>query len=319
MKKILFLTAFFLFGNLAAADFSPKNWGYQLQNFHFKNLKKAPHEVIVIDAQKDDGTFWSRAEIAEMRKNGKKIIAYFSVGEAENYRFYFDEIRGKKCEKTAFRPFFNPRKNAFDSRKNCRSGNILGAENQHWAGNFAVKFWTNKWQKRAIFPTLEKILAADFDGIYLDKIDAFEDWGGDRTKRFFARKMAKLVADISRTAKKKRGKKFLVLPQNGLEILPNLDPKTRKWFLKSIDGWALESLFFDTTRRDRARRVFLLKKYFLKTKKPIFVVEYSDKKNEKKLEKWRKYFSEKLKISIILFRAENDANLDELSPVFLGK
>jgi len=44
-------------------------------------------------------------------------------------------------------------------------------ENPDWPGNY--KYWNPDWQT-VIYGNLGKILAAGFDGVYLDLIDAFE-------------------------------------------------------------------------------------------------------------------------------------------------
>ena len=55
---------------------------------------------------------------------------------------------------------------------------VIGyAENPEWEGNYKVKYWMDDWQA-IIFGSsssyLDKILAAGFDGVYLDIIEAFE-------------------------------------------------------------------------------------------------------------------------------------------------
>jgi cysteinyl-tRNA synthetase len=76
-----------------------------------------------------------------------------SIGEAEDYRFYWDESW------------------------NTDEPEWLEAENPDWEGNYKVRYWNSYW-KSIIYGSqdayLDKILAKGFDGVYLDIIDAFE-------------------------------------------------------------------------------------------------------------------------------------------------
>jgi cysteinyl-tRNA synthetase len=104
-----------------------------------------------------DGTAFSNAEIAQLKNkaNGGKrlIISYMSIGEAENYRYYWQ------------------------TSWNTNKPSWLDGENPNWTGNFKVKYWYPEWQN-IIYGNdnsyLKKILNASFDGVYLDIIDAFE-------------------------------------------------------------------------------------------------------------------------------------------------
>ncbi len=80
------------------------------------------------------------------------MIAYLSIGEAETYRPYWNKAWKKEPP-----PW-------------------LGKENREWRGNYGVKFWEPGWQA-IIFDYADRIVAAGFDGIYLDKVDEFEDMG----------------------------------------------------------------------------------------------------------------------------------------------
>jgi cysteinyl-tRNA synthetase, unknown class len=114
------------------------------------------YDVILIDAFFDDILF-SYDEISQLRtkNNGGKrlVIAYMSIGEAENYRYYWQ------------------------SSWKSGSPDWIVKENPNWAGNYKVKYWNSAWQE-IIFGNensyLQKILNAGFDGVYLDIIDAFE-------------------------------------------------------------------------------------------------------------------------------------------------
>lgn len=85
------------------------------------------------------------------------VIAYMSIGEAEDYRYYWQ-------------PDWNSNPPAW-----------LHGENPQWEGNYLIEYWDAQWQG-IIFGSddsyLGRILNCGFDGVYLDKIDSFETWEG---------------------------------------------------------------------------------------------------------------------------------------------
>ena len=115
------------------------------------------YDLLIMDLFFHDGLEFTSTEINQLRSkaNGgsRLIIAYMSIGEAEDYRYYWD--------------------NSWNSNK----PDFLDKENPDWAGNFKVKYWNPDWQN-IIYGNdnsyLKKILNANFDGVYLDIIDAFE-------------------------------------------------------------------------------------------------------------------------------------------------
>jgi cysteinyl-tRNA synthetase len=115
------------------------------------------YDLVIMDLFFTDGTVFTVSEIQQLKNkaNGGKrlVISYMSIGEAENYRYYWQSS-------------WNANKPAW-----------LDAENPDWAGNFKVKYWNTDWQN-IIYGNensyLKKILDAGFDGVYLDIIDAFE-------------------------------------------------------------------------------------------------------------------------------------------------
>lgn len=114
------------------------------------------YDAIIMDLFLNDEVF-TASEINQLRNkaNGGKriVICYMSIGEAEDYRYYWD-------------PYWNTSKPSW-----------ISAENPDWVGNFKVKYWNADWQKiiyRNSDSYLDKILTADFDGVYLDIIDGFE-------------------------------------------------------------------------------------------------------------------------------------------------
>ena len=84
------------------------------------------YDLLIMDLYFNDGTAFTSAEISQLKNkaNGGKrlIISYMSIGEAENYRYYWQ------------------------SNWNTNKPIWLDTENPNWAGNYEVKYWNKKWQ-----------------------------------------------------------------------------------------------------------------------------------------------------------------------------
>jgi cysteinyl-tRNA synthetase, unknown class len=115
------------------------------------------YDLLIMDLFFNDGTSFTSDEVAQLKNkaNGGKrlVISYMSIGEAENYRYYWQ------------------------SAWNSDKPSWMDDENPNWPGNYKVWYWEKEWQG-IIYGSdssyLKKILNAGFDGVYLDIIDAFE-------------------------------------------------------------------------------------------------------------------------------------------------
>jgi len=233
-----------------------KTWAFQLQKISPNKIANSSVDLVVVDYSKD-GTqrrAFRAADVRRMRKkpNGKRrvVLAYLSIGEAESYRYYW--------------------RNRWKQKKPA----WLGPENPNWPENYKVRYWDKEWQ-RIIFghrkAYLDKIIAAGFDGIYLDIIDAYEFWGNERPQA--ADDMVKFVSQLASYSRSKK-KGFLIVPQNGEGLLQK--PK----FTASIDAFAKEDLLFGirgvgvpNTLRQTADSLRLLN-LAKQAGKPVFVTEY---------------------------------------------
>ena len=208
-----------------------RNWAFQLQNVDPWEIKESPYDAVVIDYGIDHGgTAFPREVVDHMRTkpDGRKrlILAYLSIGEAESYRYYWQDSWSK------VRPEW------------------LEPENPDWPG----------------------ILAAGFDGVYLDGVDKFEQW--KRRRPTAVADMVDLVVAIAAYGRASR-KDFLIVPQNGDGLLGQ--PR----FLRTIDGFAREDLLYGekhpearNSQRSIADSVGRLRR-LVAAGVPVFIVEYA--------------------------------------------
>ncbi|MBK6619618.1 MAG: endo alpha-1,4 polygalactosaminidase [Saprospirales bacterium] len=116
-------------------------------------ISSTNYDLLITDLFFKDGTAFTALELEQLRQkaNGGKrlVICYMSIGEAEDYRYYWQS-----------------------SWKNDPP-EWLEKENPNWEGNYKVQYWHPEWQD-LIKDYVQKILDAGFDGVYLDIIDGFE-------------------------------------------------------------------------------------------------------------------------------------------------
>ena len=234
-----------------------RSWAFQLQDVDPLEIKLSPYDLVVIDYGFDrrNATAFPREVLDLMRTKpdgGRRlIVAYLSIGEAESYRYYWQDSWLSK------RPEW------------------LEPENRHWAGNYLVQYWHPAWQ--AILygspdAYLDRIIDAGFDGVYLDGADKFEQWTHRRSSA--AADMIDLVRAIASHARTQRPG-FLIIPQNGDDLLD--DPR----FVETIDGFGREDLLYgetDTELRnthgsiaEAVRRM----RHLTVAGKPVLVIEYT--------------------------------------------
>ena len=92
-RKSLFTLVFILMVGMGSRCLAgigdADSWGYQLQNADPVVVTASKYDVIVMDYSRDgtDAGAYSPSEIQLIKDSGKTVLAYFSIGEAEDYRF----------------------------------------------------------------------------------------------------------------------------------------------------------------------------------------------------------------------------------------
>lgn len=122
-----------------------------------KAVTSTNYDLLIMDLFFNDDSEFTREEITQLKlkENGgtRLVVSYMSIGEAEDYRYYWQNEWNK-----------NP-------------PSWMAGENPNWKGNYKVWYWEEEWQA-IIYGSHEsylgKILNAGFDGVYLDIIDAYE-------------------------------------------------------------------------------------------------------------------------------------------------
>lgn len=234
------------------------SWHYQLDRIadSLPRLLENSADMLVIDHAKADGKVaLTQAEVEKLKRRAdgsrRLVVAYMSVGEAEEFRFYWNATW------KALPPAW------------------LGEENCAWPQAHRVRFWDEGW-KDIIFrgpnSFLKRIVAAGFDGVYLDRVDIYETFEKERATA--RADMVGFVAELAKTARElKPG--FLVIAQNAEDLL------SERNYRRSIDAIAKESLLYSgaggTGTRNKAEEVAwsLARLNLLAADwKPVFNVEY---------------------------------------------
>lgn len=235
---------------------SAKSWGYQLQNVAAAKLDKSSFDVLIVDAgMHAGGGGLSRDQIKGLKSkpdgSRRLVIAYVNIGEAEDYRYYWQ----KAWEK-------NP-------------PSWMGSPNCRWKGDHRVRHWAPEWQA-IIFGSprsyIGRLIEAGYDGAWLDRVDIFYYWRSERWQA--AADMVTFVGQLSAWSKS-RSPEFLIVPQNGEELLA--DARYRA----AIDGMGKEDMLFGDRgndvrnaeqRIDRARRNFAPAR---QAALPVLAIEYA--------------------------------------------
>ncbi|MDN5337823.1 MAG: hypothetical protein PWQ20_893 [Thermotogaceae bacterium] len=214
MQKIITLILIFVFpillvqcgGNITyEAHF--KSWVCQYENIDIDALRNTNFEIVVIDYANDSNEFTSE-EIESLKSSGKIVLAYLNIGRAEDWRFYWDTL----------------------------DKNIVNEEDPDWPGEYYVDFWDDRWWEQALKPYIDKIISQGFNGLFLDRIDAFQDYERPEDMKNLVLRIKNYIPSD-----------MLITALNAEDIIQYLNPPEE--YLNAIDFLAVESLFYKGTEK----------------------------------------------------------------------
>lgn len=242
---------------------SAKSWHYHLMSNDLAGLTRTNADLIVTEHSQNNGgdnyRIWTKEDVDKMklRPDGSKrlVVSYFSIGEAESYRFYWKPEWKEEDDMPGW----------------------YVVENCAWPRNYMVRYWHDGWKdiiyrhKRSY---LRRIIDAGFDGVYLDRVDVF--WEQIKDRPTAREDMIQFVKELAETARKlKPG--FIVIAQNAEDLLDE------KRYRDIIDGLGKEDLLHGlagTNTRNKPDEITTSLKHInhlLWDWKPVFAVEYVTK------------------------------------------
>lgn len=278
-------------------------WGYVLQADEYASSPEAAvarfsqcnRDILVMDFSYDGSrqSMWKKDHIHSIKSAGTKspkhVIAYLSIGEAEEYRHYWQ-------------PGWDPE---MDGTLAPNAPDFLVSENPEWEGNYKVRFWRKDWQN-LILDYLSLIQSQGFDGVYLDIVDAFEFFEFDpeskkyvdgrvnaETGQTYRDDMVDWVVEIA-TKARLRNPDFFIIPQNGVQLL------SQARYRKVISAVGVEDLWTDGQALQPEDHVAYQLQYIQSARTsriPVVVIEYGKKQSHKS---WCISQAQKLGLSLLL-------------------
>jgi cysteinyl-tRNA synthetase len=275
-----------------------RSWGYQLQGLDVDTAARQPVDLLVIDEQFEHtrGNEGAAAALRQLKQkpDGQRrlVLSYISIGEAEEYRPYWHKnwvmdaaagaqvppVEGAAPKAPAAETMAtSPAAPAFVPRvPSPEAPSWLGPENPDWRGNYRIRYWDPDWQALMFGSpeaAIDRLIAAGFDGVYLDRADVYSFWSVDHPTA--KADIAHFVQRLSEYAKAK-SPGFLIVMQNAEELLGNkplraaLDAVAKEDLLYGVEGSGKpnspEDIKSSINALKRAQRDSL----------PVFVVEYLD-------------------------------------------
>ena len=213
-------------------------WMYQIQDLDadgaVEALARSNYPLLVLEPGHNFSEYpYDTAQMAaDLRTTPqgleRVLLAYVDIGQAEDYRDYWQQNWQAPTALSAGYPDF-----------------LLAPDPDGWSGNFQVAFWRDSWRQLWLGDSgiIAQLAELGFDGVYLDWVEAYDDdpvreaarEDGVETET----EMIRFIQDI-RAAGRAVNPQFLVVPQNAPYLI-DADPDR---YAAAIDAIAVEDTWF---------------------------------------------------------------------------
>ena len=175
------------------------------------------------------------------------LMAYVSLGEAEDYRSYWTNLKDYSW--------------------------ILG-ENENWKGNFYADVRDPAWHAIILRDVLPKIVREGFRGIFMDTLDTAEYLESKDPEKFAGsrRAMSDLVLEIRAVFPE-----LLLISNNGFAILPEIAPILNGMLVEDITMMPdfEKGGYRKVLPEERDPKVAVLRPLAKKYHLPVFSIDYA--------------------------------------------
>ena len=233
-------------------------WAYQIQDVSetgaVASLSASHYDMLVLeptrtDWSSDDRHFDTKGMVTQLKNSKasdgthrKLIIAYVDIGEAEDWRWYWDPSWPDwNCEG-------DPPPEWPDY--------VLICDPDGWTGNYPVAYWHTDWKDIVIYgentgshpdrdysSVIDQVIKDGFDGIYLDWVEAFENTDVITAAQAAgldpATEMIGFIQEM-RDYATARNPSFVIIQQNAASLIDG-HPE----LLNTIDAIAQEAIWYD--------------------------------------------------------------------------
>ena len=234
-----------------------KYWAYQLQDVNtpgtVDSLVASHYDMLVLEPTRTDWSsddkYFNTSEMVKQLKNSfahdrvhrKLVIAYIDIGEAEDWRWYWNWSTDWNCEPPL--PQDWPQY-------------IIACDPDGWSGNYPVAYWDPVWQDLTIWGNnqnslpfgnyksiIDETIIDGFDGIYLDWVEAFEDISVKAAAETAGKNPAVEMINFiqyMRDYASIRNPNFIIIQQNAASLIEG-HPE----LLDIIDAISQEAIWYD--------------------------------------------------------------------------
>ncbi len=240
-------------------------WGYQIQAIDADGaidaLAESHYDMLVIEPTRTDAEsleFDTKGMVDRLKGttagdgiHRKLIIAYVDIGEAEDWRWYWDW--SKEPEDAQIPDEVNLPDDWPDY--------IVARDPDGWVGNYPVAYWEAAWKDIMIYgqnnppagardytSSVDELILDGFDGIYLDWVEGFENVAVIAAAQAQGlnpeQEMIDFIAEI-RAYARVRNPEFLVIQQNAAALLEG-----HADLADQIDAIAQEGVWYDGVAGD---------------------------------------------------------------------